>query len=277
MKRTTLILSMAAIALAFASCTKDSESPTTTTATTRIATMVEHKGSDVETNTFQYDGKGRLISQKINIDEVVLDVSYEVGKVIVKRKGIEGAGKYHEDISTYTLNDKGLAISDNLICLRNNDDNMNSLMTYDSDKYLTHRTTSDKYYAYVDDFTISNGNILTYTSKESKNSASANSTKYPQSILLPHTYSLDLGIRKPTATKSASISTTTYQYYTDKANTMGVENMGVEFLGKQSQNLIKSETKNGTAKNYTYEFDSKGRVTKKICDDGWFTTYTYVE
>ncbi len=53
-----------------------------------------------------------------------------------------------------------------------------------------------------------------------------------------------------------------YSYFLDKVNTIGNQNFGKTFLGKSSENLVKTIA--ATAENnfeYTYEFDEEGRVT----------------
>ncbi len=70
---------------------------------------------------------------------------------------------------------------------------------------------------------------------------------------------------------------TTYQYYTDKTNTTGNKNTGNLHLGKSSTHLLeqeltthKHETLGGIdfseTYNYTYEFDSMDRVTKRMTE-----------
>lgn len=58
----------------------------------------------------------------------------------------------------------------------------------------------------------------------------------------------------------------TYEYFLDKISTIRHINYGINFLGKDSKNLVKSEisSSNGNVKNYSYEFDSKNRVIKEI-------------
>lgn len=72
-----------------------------------------------------------------------------------------------------------------------------------------------------------------------------------------------------------------YQFLTDKVNTIGNENGGITFLGKQNFNLPQSYTVSGSMQYsmvYTYEYDSKGRVYKQIENGGPDTTiFTYVE
>jgi hypothetical protein len=75
------------------------------------------------------------------------------------------------------------------------------------------------------------------------------------------------------------------QFYTNKTNTLGNETMGISFWGKQNKNPIKKVTimytyggitSNNTT-TFTYEYDAKGRITKQIADDGYYTVYTYVD
>lgn len=54
--------------------------------------------------------------------------------------------------------------------------------------------------------------------------------------------------------------------YTDKLNTIGSENTGMLFLGKQSKNLQSKYTYSGGTENYSYTFDSEGRVAKMLVD-----------
>jgi hypothetical protein len=64
---------------------------------------------------------------------------------------------------------------------------------------------------------------------------------------------------------------TTYEYYLDKINTIGNSNYGINFTGKESKNLVKTEKQTEIGQNgntftyeysYVYEFDSKNRVIK---------------
>ena len=64
---------------------------------------------------------------------------------------------------------------------------------------------------------------------------------------------------------------TTYEYYLDKTNTTGNAYRGINFLGNESKNLVKKEkftydNMGGSSFTeeylYTYEFDSKNRVSK---------------
>ena len=61
----------------------------------------------------------------------------------------------------------------------------------------------------------------------------------------------------------------TYEYYTGQVNTIGNENEGIAYYGKQNNCLLKTaiihnQTAIDTTGVYSYEFDSLKRVTKEI-------------
>jgi len=63
--------------------------------------------------------------------------------------------------------------------------------------------------------------------------------------------------------------TETNEYYTDQLNTIGNENMGVGYFGKQNNCLLKiaiihDQKSSDTSGVYSYEFDSLKRVTQEI-------------
>lgn len=71
-----------------------------------------------------------------------------------------------------------------------------------------------------------------------------------------------------TAIYSGAISSSyTYTYYMDKPNTLGNQNFGIYFIGKDNANLRKSYTytngTNTTTYNYTYDFNADGTVQKQ--------------
>jgi hypothetical protein len=72
-----------------------------------------------------------------------------------------------------------------------------------------------------------------------------------------------------TAVNNVSVTPTYYTFYTDKPNTISKENMGMDFYGKTSKNLIKESMQvavNGDTIRHLnkYEFDSEGRVKLKV-------------
>ena len=56
--------------------------------------------------------------------------------------------------------------------------------------------------------------------------------------------------------------TTTYEYYSDKVNTIGNEYFGKTYLGVSSKNPTKKEISGNLTTDYTYEFDEECYITK---------------
>ena len=74
------------------------------------------------------------------------------------------------------------------------------------------------------------------------------------------------------------MTTVNFEYYTDKTNTIGNKNFGKSFLGKSSENLVKTEAENNLSTNYTYTFDKQNRVinrTQTKNNTQIVTAYTY--
>jgi hypothetical protein len=53
-----------------------------------------------------------------------------------------------------------------------------------------------------------------------------------------------------------------FTYYSDKLNSLSYQMFGINFQGKDNVNLVKSEKTNEYKVEYSYEFDTKGRVVK---------------
>jgi hypothetical protein len=67
----------------------------------------------------------------------------------------------------------------------------------------------------------------------------------------------------------------TYTYLSTKDNTIGNENKGMKFLGKDSKNLRSTSTSYGSTTTFTYEYDSQNRVTKQMNGGLDAIVYTY--
>jgi hypothetical protein len=73
------------------------------------------------------------------------------------------------------------------------------------------------------------------------------------------------------------------EYYTDKPNVFSNEIFGNNHYGKSSRNMLRSETyiypgSSGSCTNFSYEYDSQGRVAKEISSKANLTSisaYTY--
>jgi len=228
-----------------------------------------------ESSTFQYDGKGRL-SKISHGSGAYTTLEYSASTVVIKEFNEQGI----QDNSywTYTLNSKGLAttcsyneagLSGKIVGIRSNSHLKNAftilaasdiLTTYEYDangfliKEVYPETNETKNYV------ISNGNVVSSFG------------------------TWEWGYEN------------TYQYLANSTNTIfdddfdmgGNENIGIYFMGKRNTNLISAITERvkdeyGTFHtyqySYSYEFDSKNRVTKKTSssqNDSYVTTYTYI-
>ena len=66
----------------------------------------------------------------------------------------------------------------------------------------------------------------------------------------------------------------TYTYNTDKLNTISNENKGQKFLGRESINVLASQTKPGRTITYNCQYDSLDRLVR-VTEGGMVTTYNY--
>ncbi len=77
-----------------------------------------------------------------------------------------------------------------------------------------------------------------------------------------------------------------FDYYTDKPNSVGYENMGMKFLGNDSKGLLKKFVQvlptgdTMRSMNFVYHYDDKGRVSQRVVYDSHGTladssSYTY--
>jgi hypothetical protein len=78
-------------------------------------------------------------------------------------------------------------------------------------------------------------------------------------------YNAEQVITRKQTTPGVYTDTAYYQHYSDKANTIGNENHGIHFLGRQDNTLLKSRVDHGqTMDSYTYVFDSMNRVLWEV-------------
>jgi len=200
---------------------------------------------------YKYDSKGRV--ERILYKDGSFDslISSSV-QVLWKPYWPNGSLDY---VDVFVLDSRGLAITVNpyskalnksaVIHMRERLDFKHkksgpaeSLREYDANKYLTKETECNYYYEgdtlkYL--YTITNGNV---------------SNMY---MTLTDQY-------------NPYVITETFFYYTDKKNTIGDQNRGITFLGKQNNNLLKTliydEGSYYTPDTiqYNYKFDAKNRV-----------------
>jgi len=93
-------------------------------------------------------------------------------------------------------------------------------------------------------------------------------------------FNLDREIIQTPEKSGIRTDTNWYEYYQERSNTIGNENRGSAFLGKQNNLLLKSVRSTiNSPYSYTYVFDSLGRVKWRILKNNQgqesFTRYTY--
>jgi hypothetical protein len=251
LNKTMLVALLAGMALC--GCQKDDDAcsnengGTGVKGTPLIATEILYNGDGriLRSTSLTYDSKGRLIRFNRNVviqDNEAKSVIYTYSESSILLKHTYATNSII--IGVLSLNAKGLAVS-NVYKKENGEIESSSDVDYDGNGFLIHKKDVEKKSNYECNYsyTIENGNVVKMVS----------------------------------ASNSGYSETETYTYYTDKPNTIGNENHGVFYCGKQSKNLLKSKTNRGHTDTYTYEFDSKNRVTKQLCSDGSYTEYTYIE
>lgn len=241
-------------------------------------TCYDKDGSQYSSIVFKYDAIGRLIEKKSG-NQVFTLIEYAPGKVIVKETSSNGP--LDITTTTYTLNDQSLAIA-----ALSNKDNVVDTFTYDQNGY---RKTSYEvvfHSALNTTYTLSNQNyVLILTDEDYFLSALSN----PSQLDLTAINELSNPFKKRLETQNTLKSATgyidtwrkDYEFYNDHINTIDIENMGIYFLGKQNLNPVKREVHSSeemlpVSQTYTYEYDDKGRISKKIYESGIYDVFTYV-
>jgi|WetSurMetagenome_2_1015567.scaffolds.fasta_scaffold10629_6 hypothetical protein len=218
------------------SCSKDDNS--SLPGFPMISSITMGNNPDLNPLELNYNSENKLVNYSFE-GTVLHSYTYGNGTVIKKI-----FGKFEEvlDCEVYTLNNKGQAIS----CLTFPDgtctgDSIRTTYEYDENGYMTRMVVvSVANDTAITNYTILDGNVISETS-------SGDSYEYSY----------------------------TYDYYYDKSNTIGDENQGIYFLGKQSVNLVRNKISTSVLKTYTYEFDEKGRVSKRSSVPGEDFNYYY--
>jgi hypothetical protein len=212
--------------------------------------------SDSYLVTLSYNSAGKLIKEVLNDGEYA-DILYTSNQVTVNAYDSTGILEY---TGVYTLNSSGLATT----LIGTDFDYKKEVHFSKFFPFLKKRNTKSS----VDTINY-NYDINGYMIKKIYiNSGNNDTTIYNY-------------VNGNEAFQISSFDTTSFEYFTDKINTIGFQNMGITFLGKQNINLIKTETDSYPGENYTYMFDAKSRVTKKLFwSNGHIVnseTYTYIE
>ena len=264
--------------LFFSSCSKDKYDPVTPSVPL-IATSMSYDKDGVldEMITLQYDKERRLTKMIYN------DGSYD----LLEYSGSTVTLKNYEDekldyVAVAKLNNQGLCIS-----ISSDNEYYSSTIEYDINGYRRLSMSESATRIYTERRTITDGN---YGIINSENNPKTNKSATLRELdIFPRSGFLNFFRRKymsKTSLKSTADynEKTEYQFYTGKTNTIEDENYGVSFNGKQNKNPIKQETRtyywDGSTTEtttYTYEYDTKGRITKQITDDGSYIVFTYVD
>jgi len=262
--------------LNFSSCTKDnSSSPAFHDSIPKIQTITEYyNGEEERVTSFSYDTSSRLVRisyvENYNNQQYFDTIIYKGSNITIttydnKNKIIE--------VEIFALNPNNLAILmiDTLGAQKKSlkhsfldlsiQEHEANIYGYDNNSYQTLEVSTNEYggtHRY--DKTYSDGNLI--------------SSRY-QFIIN------DTVIQN---------GTSIFKYYTEQFNTIGNENRGITFFGKQNTNLLLSisdqnwqsaDTLRLTTA-YRYEFDNKNRVIKQYItprkgeiDDVTYLTFTY--
>lgn len=272
-----LMTSIFAVCLIFISCHDDNNDPAEPSKPL-LATMKSYSqdGKMHQSDTYRYDSKRRLV-------EVMSDEKYkttvEYSQSTVTLKGYTNDSL--EEIQIFQVNDKGLSVSATW------EDDHTTAYTFDPNGYLQTQIDKAGNSTITQTFTVQDQNYVTITLQDvyvNPGSAKVVETDFfsKHGLLKTNHEAIVNQNRLKSASDQISNTKTDYEFYTDKANTIDFQNMGIYFFGKQNKNPIKLETETygnwpAHTTNYSYEYDSKGRITKRIWDHGGYDVFTYIE
>jgi hypothetical protein len=267
MKNANLFLGIAATAMVFLSCKKDGSTDPKDVSKIKTETYYNSDGTVSDITNYEYNSDNKLV--KTIYDDNSYDVIEYSGSTVAL-KSYSSTGTLDATSSdVYTLDSKGLASSEvysytkkSAKCHKSflnkslNAGTTNATFKYNSDGYLTEEkyTSTSRVSTYT--YTISGGN-----------------TEKCVYLYIP-------------TSGSSSTDSDIFEYYTDKTNTIGYHNFGIYFLGTDNVNLLKKDTYtyNSSTSIYSkeYEYDSKGRVSKRINKNNSGTVsswavFTYVD
>jgi len=209
----------------------------------QIKLLIDSTNSD--SISFLYNSEGKLIAETNNTS--VVDLVYETNKVIVNY--YNNSALLGNDI--YYINLLGLAskVVHTDFTKKTKKYNFLDLLNNKNSKALTDTT----YYFYDHNkYVIKEINNYSTTLKEYQNG---------------------------NLSKSITDSDTINYYHLNNTNTIGHQNFGIEFLGKQDAKLIdylEYKTSNQFQReNYSYEYDNNGRVIKMRIHSSVIQTFIF--
>lgn len=265
--------------LFFSSCNKDKNDPETATIPL-VASAIKYDdmGILISSESYQYDNQGRIIKININSDNYQT-MEYSSSSIILKKY----VGGKLVDTTTVILNGLGLCTS-----ISSGDTNHQDTYEYDIAGSRKSLIIEDDTYLRTFTYTVFEGNIVTVILEEKSKTANSASLKeiefVPGSFISAYPNNSYASKSKLKSANLTYTNKTDFQYFNDKINTIGNENLGRSFLGKTNKNPIKKAIYSRLSGsdfietgiiNYTYEYDSKARITKQVTDDGNYSVYTY--
>jgi hypothetical protein len=263
MKINYILLFLLIPATMITSCKKDRNNPVHTNIKLLRQTIMIF-GDTISDGTYSYDDQGRVVH--ILFRDSTYSI-YHYGDKTVEMIYYSRLKKPYTH-SIYTLNSDGLAIS-----------SIDTGFSYKAKPGVTGPLSpSGMYEAWTETFEYDENGFLT---KEIQTMSWG--VSYTQTFTVSGGNTTHLSYQV-----SAGLSNYDYQFIPGSVNTIGQENCGIFYSGRQNASLILSETINhneggmATVSNYTYEFDSKNRVVKKTVrqiskDVEFVTTYAYMD
>jgi hypothetical protein len=252
MKKHLLLVIFIALGLSFNSCKKNDGDPEQevdlsggiSTPNGKTCLLTKAGGADHH-NTFEYDDQKRVTKVKYfedNIQEGYVTLSYGSNQIVFKE--FDGTSTQADETITYTLNNGVVNSSSETYTTQENGQTVTVTVNYtyehNSEGYLTKQTEVSKQ---------SNQNLATTT-------------------VTTYTYQ-NGNLTQEVETSGNFTYTTSYEYYTDIANTLMVDEDQF-LLSKPNKNALKKRTilnsnpgSIPSVVNYTYEVNSDKLITKK--------------
>jgi len=279
-KKTVILWAMLGICtFGLNSCNKDSDVPAAiSTPLIETITYCDVNGKVDGTSSFQYDGLGRQTKQ--TNDETYYTFEYSGSTITEKDYDISSSDSTEPKTYTYILNEKGLIISS----LQKNT-NYSATYEYDNNEYLKYFIATDGASIIKYTYTVSDGNrtlIIVNRSSTIKSAMTNGGASFKKIFPLKNRIFESMQQNSLKSTDSAFVTTIQYKFFTDKKNTIDIENQGISFIGTQDKNPLKEEMvtySDGSTVTtiYTYEYDGQGRIVKCLDSSGAYTAITYVK
>lgn len=245
MKTTNFLISLFAILAVFISCDKAEDDPAPKIP--KIKTVTFYQGDEVARHfSYEYDSLGRCSKTSFGLQPSVV-ASYETYRY---SDNLVIVNRFYNGADTIIadtlhLNKQGLVSRSSL---------NNETREYDRNGYLVQSKTANNVTTLLlITCQVSNGNLVKLIQTE--------------------------------LSADQKITTSTYDHIPNSVNTIGHENKGMAFYGKQDKNLVREVQKDfsqypSETTSYEYEYDAQNRVTQKTYISPGLhmsETYTYYD